>query len=62
VFAQRRDGSQYSQKRITFYSLTCFQDKTNVRPGVVMDDAALLQYTGGTTGIAKGDMLTEVRP
>jgi long-chain acyl-CoA synthetase len=28
------------------------------RPEVAMDDLALLQYTGGTTGIAKGAMLT----
>lgn len=28
------------------------------RPNVTMNDIALLQYTGGTTGIAKGAMLT----
>jgi long-chain acyl-CoA synthetase len=28
------------------------------RPEVAMDEVALLQYTGGTTGIAKGAMLT----
>ena len=28
------------------------------RPPIAMDDIALLQYTGGTTGIAKGAMLT----
>lgn len=28
------------------------------RPEVALDDVALLQYTGGTTGIAKGAMLT----
>ena len=29
-----------------------------VRPEVVRDDLAFLQYTGGTTGVAKGAMLT----
>ncbi|QDJ12943.1 long-chain-fatty-acid--CoA ligase [Mergibacter septicus] len=29
-----------------------------VRPEIVQDDLAFLQYTGGTTGIAKGAMLT----
>ena len=28
------------------------------RPAIAMDDTALLQYTGGTTGMAKGAMLT----
>ena len=28
------------------------------RPAITMDDTALLQYTGGTTGVAKGAMLT----
>ena len=28
------------------------------RPPIAMDDIALLQYTGGTTGVAKGAMLT----
>ncbi len=28
------------------------------RPAIAMDDTALLQYTGGTTGVAKGAMLT----
>ncbi|TWV83082.1 AMP-binding protein [Moraxella sp. VT-16-12] len=29
-----------------------------VRPNVSLDDVAVLQYTGGTTGVAKGAMLT----
>ncbi|RRZ95767.1 long-chain-fatty-acid--CoA ligase FadD [Erwinia sp. 198] len=29
-----------------------------VRPSIVNDDLAFLQYTGGTTGVAKGAMLT----
>lgn len=29
-----------------------------VRPAIVNDDLAFLQYTGGTTGVAKGAMLT----
>ena len=29
-----------------------------VRPSIGGDDLALLQYTGGTTGVAKGAMLT----
>lgn len=29
-----------------------------VRPDVTLDDVAVLQYTGGTTGVAKGSMLT----
>jgi long-chain acyl-CoA synthetase len=28
------------------------------RPGISMDDVAMIQYTGGTTGVAKGVMLT----
>ncbi len=29
-----------------------------VKPEVVTEDLAFLQYTGGTTGVAKGAMLT----
>lgn len=29
-----------------------------VKPSIVMDDIAVLQYTGGTTGVPKGAMLT----
>lgn len=29
-----------------------------VRPSLSLDDVAILQYTGGTTGVAKGAMLT----
>ncbi|HUG59682.1 MAG TPA: AMP-binding protein, partial [Candidimonas sp.] len=29
------------------------------RPAIAMDDVAILQYTGGTTGIPKGAMLTQ---
>lgn len=28
------------------------------RPNLSLDDVAVLQYTGGTTGVAKGAMLT----
>lgn len=29
-----------------------------VKPEVIAEDLAFLQYTGGTTGVAKGAMLT----
>jgi long-chain acyl-CoA synthetase len=29
-----------------------------VKPEIVSEDLAFLQYTGGTTGVAKGAMLT----
>lgn len=29
-----------------------------IKPEVTTDDLAFLQYTGGTTGVAKGAMLT----
>jgi long-chain acyl-CoA synthetase len=32
--------------------------KMDKRPGIDMDDVAMIQYTGGTTGIPKGAMLT----
>ena len=31
-----------------------------VKPEIVSEDLAFLQYTGGTTGVAKGAMLTTV--
>lgn len=48
-----------TQPHIYFYQLL---NKANVtqyhRPAVTLQDVALLQYTGGTTGVAKGAMLT----
>ncbi len=34
------------------------QQRQLVKPGLTKDDLAFLQYTGGTTGLAKGAMLT----
>ncbi|WP_241570175.1 AMP-binding protein, partial [Rosenbergiella collisarenosi] len=34
------------------------QDLPYQRPVIGLNDIALLQYTGGTTGVAKGAMLT----
>lgn len=46
-------------------NITAFKDALNtvsasryVRPKLTLDDVAILQYTGGTTGVAKGAMLT----
>lgn len=39
-------------------SLTKGSSRANVKPHNVREDLALLQYTGGTTGISKGVMLT----
>ncbi len=35
------------------------QDQTYTRPEINGDDLAFLQYTGGTTGVSKGAMLTQ---
>lgn len=35
-----------------------YADKTKFYEGITHDDLALLQYTGGTTGVAKGGMLS----
>jgi long-chain acyl-CoA synthetase len=39
-------------------ALSLGQDKSFVTPAIKPDDVAVLQYTGGTTGVAKGAMLT----
>lgn len=48
--------------RISHHSYRCCmkkgQDLPYQRPAIQLDDIALLQYTGGTTGVAKGAMLT----
>lgn len=60
-------GAKYVKKMIPSWQLpnvTWFTEvlKTNAnayqRPSMTLDDVALLQYTGGTTGVAKGAMLT----
>lgn len=39
-------------------ALTAVSASRYVRPELSLDDIAVLQYTGGTTGVAKGAMLT----
>ncbi len=39
-------------------ALSLGQGKTFTTPAIKQDDVAVLQYTGGTTGVAKGAMLT----
>lgn len=39
-------------------ALTLGSQKTYVQPKLVQDDIAFLQYTGGTTGVSKGAILT----
>lgn len=61
-------SAQYLQKivpkwqlaNVTWFSDVLKQQSVNdyQRPLLTMNDIALLQYTGGTTGIAKGAMLT----
>ncbi len=48
----------YGESVHSFKSLVRNSPGNPPRPEVAMDDLALLQYTGGTTGIAKGAMLT----
>jgi len=40
-------------------ALSTGEESRLVRPELGLDDVALLQYTGGTTGISKGAMLTQ---
>ena len=59
---------KYIKKMVPYFNLpdaTSFRrvikkgaNLTYVRPDVTGDDLAFLQYTGGTTGVAKGAMLT----
>ncbi len=39
-------------------ALQAGSEKTYVQPNVTLDDTAFLQYTGGTTGVSKGAILT----
>lgn len=48
----------YGESVHSFKSLVKNSPGNPPRPEVAMDDLAVLQYTGGTTGIAKGAMLT----
>ncbi|UXZ05456.1 AMP-binding protein [Moraxella nasicaprae] len=43
---------------ISFKSILKFNPKNYQKPAVSLDDVVILQYTGGTTGVAKGAMLT----
>ena len=61
-------AARYIKKMIPAYSLpssTSFEEVLNTvsaskyqRPNLNLSDVALLQYTGGTTGVAKGAMLS----
>lgn len=60
-------GAKYIKKMIPGWHIDKFDwfldvlktnEKRYKRPTVMLDDVALLQYTGGTTGVAKGAMLT----
>jgi long-chain acyl-CoA synthetase len=59
---ERRDGHRASLPHddSTFWLKTLLARAQTCDPGVKVsgDDLALLQYTGGTTGVAKGAMLT----
>ena len=44
--------------RTTFTQVLKTNTANYQRPNVSLDDVAILQYTGGTTGVAKGAMLT----
>ncbi len=49
----------YSLKHDTWRkALQAGSEKTYVQPNVTLDDTAFLQYTGGTTGVSKGAVLT----
>lgn len=49
----------YSLKHHTWSeALSLAADKTYVQPKLTHDDIAFLQYTGGTTGVSKGAILT----
>src|ERR1700721_4123886 len=47
---------------ITFAKFTEGATRSSKWPDVAPDDIALLQYTGGTTGLPKGAMLTHANP
>lgn len=61
-------ATRYVKKMIPDYQLTSIIDFKTVlhsvsehkynRPDLTLNDVALLQYTGGTTGVSKGAMLT----
>ncbi len=56
----RRKIPQYKLDRVVLFRrvLAIGQQKQLVKPQLMQDDLAFLQFTGGTTGLAKGAMLT----
>lgn len=49
---------QLNQTSTFLQAITTGQNQAYVKPFLTGDDTALLQYTGGTTGVAKGAILT----
>ena len=58
LLKRREVAERPDDPRITAFSALIANDGACALPGLVPDDLAVLQYTGGTTGTPKGAMLT----